>query len=170
MYRHATDFYMLILYPTLYQNSWLVPKVFLVAFLRFITIKSHWQILTVFLLSDMNALNFFFLPNRPRLSSIMLTRNSKGRRLVLFLILEEMLSAFHYWEWGLLCVCDIWILLCWGGNVNWCRCYGEQHESSLKTNNKALIWPRYHSPGHISRENPNIHCSTIYNSQYMEAT
>ena len=48
-------------------------------------------------------------------------------------------------------VCCIWPLLCWGSN---------------------------HTPGHIAGENhnlkrymhPNIHCSTIYNSQDMEAT
>ena len=34
--------------------------------------------------------------------------------LVLFLILEEMLSGFHHWEWCLLWVCPIWPLLCWG--------------------------------------------------------
>ena len=34
--------------------------------------------------------------------------------LVLFLILEEMLSVFHHWEWCLLWVCCIWLLLCWG--------------------------------------------------------
>ena len=32
----------------------------------------------------------------------------------LFLILEEMLSAFHHGEWCLLWVCHIWSLLCWG--------------------------------------------------------
>ena len=33
--------------------------------------------------------------------------------LVLFLILEEMLSAFHHWVWCWLWVCHIWPLLCW---------------------------------------------------------
>ena len=34
--------------------------------------------------------------------------------LVLFLILEEMLSAFHHWVWCQQYVCHIWPLLCWG--------------------------------------------------------
>ena len=34
--------------------------------------------------------------------------------LVLFLILEEMFSIFHHWEWCLLWLCHIWTLLCWG--------------------------------------------------------
>ena len=33
--------------------------------------------------------------------------------LVLFLILEEMLSAFQCWVWCLLWVCFIWSFLCW---------------------------------------------------------
>ena len=34
--------------------------------------------------------------------------------LVLFLILEEILSAFHYWVWCYLWACYIRSLLCWG--------------------------------------------------------
>ena len=34
--------------------------------------------------------------------------------LVLFLILEEMVSVFHHWERCWLWVCCIWPLLCWG--------------------------------------------------------
>ena len=33
--------------------------------------------------------------------------------LVLFLILVEMVSVFHHWEWCWLWVCHIWPLLCW---------------------------------------------------------
>ena len=33
--------------------------------------------------------------------------------LVLFLILEEILSAFHHWVWCWLWVCHKWPLLCW---------------------------------------------------------
>ena len=64
-----------------------------------------------------------------------------------------------------------------GGNVNWYNHYGEQCEGSLKDLYK------YHmiqnpTPGHMSGENrnskrymhPNVHCSTIYNSQDMKAT
>ena len=59
-----------------------------------------------------------------------------------------------------------------GGNVNWYSHYG----GSLKTKNRTTIWPSNPTPGHIPRENhnserhmhPNVHCSTIYNSQDME--
>ena len=47
-----------------------------------------------------------------------------------------------------------------------------------KTENRATIWPSSPIPGHISGENHNskrvtyhnVHCSSIYNSQDMEAT
>ena len=34
--------------------------------------------------------------------------------LVLFLISEEMLSAFYHWVWYYLWVCHTWLSLCWG--------------------------------------------------------
>ena len=37
----------------------------------------------------------------------------------LFLILGEMLSVFHHWEWCLLWVCCIWLILCWGSFPPW---------------------------------------------------
>ena len=65
-----------------------------------------------------------------------------------------------------------------GGKVNWYSHYGEQYGGSLKTKNRITIWPSNHTTGHIPKENhnsqwhmkPNVHCSTIYNSQDMEAT
>ena len=33
--------------------------------------------------------------------------------LVVFLILDEMLSVIHHWEWCFLWVCWMWPLLCW---------------------------------------------------------
>ena len=46
------------------------------------------------------------------------------------------------------------------------------------TRNKSTIWPSNPTTGHIPWEShnskghmyPNVHCSTIYNSQEMEAT
>ena len=65
-----------------------------------------------------------------------------------------------------------------GGNVNWYRHCGEQDGGSLKTTNRATIWPLQSHPGHKSGEkhdpvgymHPNVHCSTVYNSQDMEVT
>ena len=65
-----------------------------------------------------------------------------------------------------------------GGNVNWYSHCGEQYGGYLKTKNRATISSNNPTPGYISGENhnskkymdPNILCSTIYNSQDMEAT
>ena len=51
-------------------------------------------------------------------------------------------------------------------------------EVPLKIKNRATTWPCSPTPGHISRQSynskrhmhPNVHSSTVYNSQYMEAT
>ena len=59
----------------------------------------------------------------------------------------------------------------------WYSHYGEQYGGSLKPKNKVTIWSSNHTPEHIFRENhnskrhknPNVHCSTIYNSQDMES-
>ena len=65
-----------------------------------------------------------------------------------------------------------------GENVNWYSHYGERYGGSLKNKNRATIRSSNPTPRHISGENhnskiymyPNIHCSTIYSSQDMEAT
>ena len=73
------------------------------------------------------------------------------------------------------------------GNVNWYSHYGEWYEDSLKIwkfdslkipKKRAPIRPCNPTPGHLSGEkqglkgfmHPNVHCSTVYNSQHMEAT
>ena len=51
-------------------------------------------------------------------------------------------------------------------------------EFPKKTENRTTIQSSSPSPGHLSRENhnskrymqPDVHCSTVYNSQDMEAT
>ena len=61
-----------------------------------------------------------------------------------------------------------------GGNVNWWSHYRD----FLKSRNKTTIWPNNPQTGHIAWENhswkrhmyPNVHSSTIYNSQGTEAT
>ena len=50
-------------------------------------------------------------PKLPELCWIVVVRVGT---LVLFLILEEMLSMFCHWGKCLLWVCHIWLLLCWG--------------------------------------------------------
>ena len=65
-----------------------------------------------------------------------------------------------------------------GGNVNWYSHYGDQYGVPLKTKNKTTLWPinftSGHKPGgnHNSKRymHPNVHFSTVYNSQDMEAT
>ena len=51
-------------------------------------------------------------------------------------------------------------------------------EVPLKTKNRATVWPYNPTRGRISGEkhdlkgymHPNVHCSTIYDSQDLEAT
>ena len=68
-----------------------------------------------------------------------------------------------------------------GGNVNWYSHYGEQCGDFLKKKkprSETTIWPSNPTAGHIPWENHNckwhryssVHCSTIYNSQDLEAT
>ena len=65
-----------------------------------------------------------------------------------------------------------------GGNVNWYTHYGKSMEVPQKTKNRTNIWSSNPTPGHIYRQNynsksymhPNVHCSTIHNSQDMETT
>ena len=65
-----------------------------------------------------------------------------------------------------------------GGNVNWYKHYGEQYGDFLKKiRSKMTTWPSNPTTGHIPWENhsskghmyPNVHWSTIYNSQDMQA-
>ena len=59
-------------------------------------------------------------------------------------------------------------------NVNWYNYYGEQYGISLK--NRTTMKSSNPTPGHISGDNhnvkrcmsPDVHCSTIYNSQDID--
>ena len=69
--------------------------------------------------------------------------------LVLFLILEEMLSVFHNWEWRLLWVYHIWPLLCWG-RFPLCSLSGEFYHKwvlnfvkSFSASIEMIIWFSY---------------------------
>ena len=67
-----------------------------------------------------------------------------------------------------------------GGNINWCSHMENSMEGPQKSKNRATIWSTNPIPGHISRkdknsnskryQHPNVHSSTIYNSQDMETT
>ena len=64
------------------------------------------------------------------------------------------------------------------GNVNLCNHMENGMEIPQKTKNRITIWSSHPTPGHISRKNRdskiyicfNVHSSTLYNSQDMEAT
>ena len=72
-----------------------------------------------------------------------------------------------------------------GKSVNWYSHYGEQYRDSLKqtnkqtTKNNVTIWSSNPTPGYVVPRrshdlkrymHPYIHCSSIYNSQDMDAT
>ena len=65
-----------------------------------------------------------------------------------------------------------------GGNTNWYSHDGEQCGGSLKNQNRVLILPSNLTPRYTARENhdlkgciqPWVLCSTVYNSQDVEAT
>ena len=65
------------------------------------------------------------------------------------------------------------------GNINWCSHCGKQYGDSSKNQKYSYIWYSNSTPGYLSEENEkhnservmcqNVHCSSIYNSQDMEA-
>ena len=63
-----------------------------------------------------------------------------------------------------------------GGNVNRYSHYWEWYEGSLKTKSRVIIWScnltleLQRKPNLKGYVYPNVHGSTIYNSQDMEAT
>ena len=78
-------------------------------------------------------------------------------------------SKFKRYQKMTIITANVWVLL---GH------YGEQYGDPLKTRNKTYHIFRNPTFEHIPSENhnakrhmyPSVHCSTIYNSQNMEAT
>ena len=99
-YRNATDFCILISYPATLLNSFISSnRVFLVASLGFSYIVSfNLQTVIALLLPFQFGFLFFIFSHLiavARTSNSMLNKSRGVGILVLFLILEEVLSAFH---------------------------------------------------------------------------
>ena len=97
MYRNETNFCILILYPTTLLNLFISCNTFLADYLGFsiYKISCHLQSKTITLLL-FQFISSFSLIAMARTSKTMLNNSGKSGILVLFLILEEMLSAFHH--------------------------------------------------------------------------
>ena len=118
LYRRVIGICILTWYPATLPHSFINSSNFLVVCLRFfVYIPCHLQTVTVLLLpfhsgfhSFLSLLWFLWL----RLPVLRWVKVARVGILVLFLILEEMVSAFHYWLCCYLWLCHIYPLLCWG--------------------------------------------------------
>ena len=111
MYRNARDSCVLVLDPATLPNSLISSSSFLVVYLKFsmysIMLAVHSDSFTSFPIW-ISFISFLIWLAWLGLQKLCWIKVVSMGTLVLFLILDETLSAFQHWEWCLLWVCHIW--------------------------------------------------------------
>ena len=101
VYKNASDFCVLILYPATFLNSLISSNNFLILSLGFsmysITSSANSESFTSFLIW-IAFISFSSLIAVARTSRTMLNSSGESGHPVLFLILGGMISVFHHWE------------------------------------------------------------------------